>query len=141
MKLSKTEWGQPGWTFLHSISFFYPDKPSLEDKQAAKSFFTSLGSMLPCKDCQMHYKAYAASHPPEVGSKAALSKWVVELHNAVNIKTNKPTKQYKHVHKAYMMRESSAGTFFLVGVMAALVVALLTVGFPAGLPTLPTPFG
>ena len=25
-------WGEPGWIFLHSITFSYPEKPTKEDK-------------------------------------------------------------------------------------------------------------
>jgi hypothetical protein len=122
MKISKETWGPQGWLFLHSCTFGYPHQPSAKQKSAARTFFTSLGHMLPCKKCRIHYNAYVASHPVEVDSKEALSKWLVELHNAVNKKNNKKTKTYEDVHRVHMeqSRFSLKGVLMVLGLLAIL---------------------
>ena len=44
-------WGGPGWSFLHSIAFAY-NPVNFKDYY---TFFMTLGSVLPCKECKEHY--------------------------------------------------------------------------------------
>ena len=48
-------WGPGAWTFLHSITFQYPEKPTDIDKQKYYTFFNSLKNVLPCPVCRDHY--------------------------------------------------------------------------------------
>ena len=87
---SGSAWGPSAWKFLHTLTFAYPDNPTLEEQQSAESFFRSLGPLLPCASCREHYVNEIFSRPPEVSSKAALSSWLVEVHNRVNYRLGKP---------------------------------------------------
>ena len=57
------KWGPSGWTFLHTITFNYPEKPSDDDKLYYSQFFNLLSVTLPCKYCQASFKIYAKYIP------------------------------------------------------------------------------
>jgi FAD-linked sulfhydryl oxidase len=84
-------WGGPTWIFLHCVSFSYPNRPSSIDKKNYKAFFYSLQNVLPCKKCQEHYQEYLKKKPIEehLQSRQKLSKYVIELHNHININYKK----------------------------------------------------
>ena len=51
-----TVWGPSLWHTLHTISFNYPVKPTLQDKKNYKRFIMNLRYVLPCKYCRMNFK-------------------------------------------------------------------------------------
>ena len=92
-------WGPAAWRFLHAATFAYPDDPTEKHKEDALKLFQSLASMLPCGDCCVNYsnEFSIASISKHLHSKEALSRWLVELHNRVNIRLGKPTMTYEEV--------------------------------------------
>ena len=85
------EWGPSAWKFLHTITFNYPDNPTLTQKRNVEELFLSLIHLLPCDECSEHYKKEISENFPDSRSKSALSSWLVNLHNKVNIRLGKPT--------------------------------------------------
>jgi hypothetical protein len=85
-------WGPPAWVFLHCVSLTYPKNPSREDKLHYRTFFESLVHVLPCKLCRKEYLDWIRAHPiqPHLSSRKKLSLWLIQLHNNVNLKKNKP---------------------------------------------------
>lgn len=81
-------WGPGGWVFLHCIAFNYPEKPTLSQKIAYKTFFESIGNVLPCKYCRESYKVFLKKHPIDhyIGSGKELSFWLYGIHCLVNDK-------------------------------------------------------
>jgi len=83
-------WGPSTWNSLHCISFVYPDNPTNIEKQQFKSYFESLKYILPCCVCRTHYtehtKAGAKYEITDevVDNKTNLTRWLYELHNAVD---------------------------------------------------------
>lgn len=82
-------WGPNVWRSLHLISFGYPVNPTNEDKKHYKTFFETLGYVLPCETCREHYRKMIKEEPNLLTDKvfenrATLTRWVYELHNAVN---------------------------------------------------------
>lgn len=96
-------WGPPMWFFLHTISIYYPDNPSLKIKNNYYNFFNNLQNMLPCNLCQKNYIKHLQQIPitPYLDSKKSLFQWVINLHNKVNIENNKPTWTEKEVLNLY----------------------------------------
>ena len=96
-------WGPPGWTFLHSITFAYPNNPTNVDKTKFAHFFNSLASILPCATCSYNYKQNLIDDPVEnhLNNKKSLIKWLINVHNKVNIDNNKPTLSYQTVIDNY----------------------------------------
>ena len=44
--------------------------------------------MLPCGVCQKHYRDYVRDHPVPVDDQEQLSRWLVDLHNHMNVITD-----------------------------------------------------
>ena len=49
-------WGSESWSFLHNITFNYPLKPNTKEKINFYKYFKYLGNVLPCNECNHHYK-------------------------------------------------------------------------------------
>jgi len=90
-------WGPNIWQTLHFISLGYPENPTEQQKNDYKNFFLLLKTVLPCKKCAMHYK-YNLEHLPLtndiLNNKQLFIKWVIDLHNSVNLLNNKPIINY-----------------------------------------------
>ena len=96
-------WGPHQWFMMHVISFTYPVKPSMYDKRAYHDYYASLKDVLPCEMCKRHYNTYFQQHPigPQLDSRDNLMQWVVDIHNFVNKKLNKPQYTLKAVLNIY----------------------------------------
>lgn len=84
-------WGRPGWTFLHSVAYGYPIKPTEENKIKYKNFFVSLGDVLPCKYCRESYTKFITTENTaltdnDLVSRRTFTDWFYRVHNAVNKK-------------------------------------------------------
>jgi hypothetical protein len=98
-------WGPSAWTFLHAISFAYPESlPSPEHKQAVLNLFASLKYLLPCGDCCAHYcSSYdSESLKNSLDSRDSFSKWLVNFHNAVNVRLKKPIYEYDQSKQLFL---------------------------------------
>ena len=105
--MSSKEWGPKLWYTLHLISFNYPDNPDVLTKRYHHDFFENLKHVLPCSICRNHYKNHLETNPitPHLDDRLSFSKWVVNLHNQVNIMLGKPVKSYKDVVFLYNQQE------------------------------------
>jgi hypothetical protein len=102
-----SEWGPAAWNFLHTATFSYPEKPTIEQQYEAERLFVSLKHMLPCASCRDHYESEIAQNPPDTRSQLSLSNWLVDLHNRVNIRLGKKTIDYKTAKDLYSLQCSS----------------------------------
>lgn len=102
-----SSWGPPGWVFLHCVSLTYPRIPTAADKKKYHRFFDSLGDVLPCKLCRAEYKKWTQKNPvaPHLVSRKALSLWLIDLHNNVNLKKNKKVVPTRDAAIARIRRE------------------------------------
>ena len=96
-------WGSSGWKFLHSITFQYPVKPTVDDKAHYKEFFNSLKYTLPCQKCAYHYSKHLRKYPIDnaLKSKDDLVKWLIDVHNEVNKSLGKGEYSYQEVIDIY----------------------------------------
>lgn len=97
-------WGPPAWKFMHSVTFAYPkSNPTNDDKENMVNFISACGKVLPCIKCREHFRKLLLDHPPHryLGSREAISRWLVDRHNDVNIRLNKPTLDYDFVRRQY----------------------------------------
>ena len=100
-------WGPHAWEFMHTITFAYPEEPSYEQKMAAKKFFYSLEHILPCPICKYHYSQVIKQYPPNVDSSSELIIWLFQIHNEVNINTNKSEMKFEEFIKIYNRKYAS----------------------------------
>ena len=73
-------WGPPAWTFLHTVTYNYPENPTNEDKRNYLNFFDSLKHVLPCNKCKGHYKENLKKYDlnNSLNSRQDLVKWLID---------------------------------------------------------------
>jgi hypothetical protein len=83
---SKSTWGPALWLYMHVAAEF------CSDPKAFCVFLESLTKTLPCPECRQHLLEYTQKHSPSNAIVDALtaSSYVHNLHNHVNVMTNKP---------------------------------------------------
>ena len=96
-------WGPHGWLFLHTVTMGYPKEPTSEDKISYRNFFASLTEVLPCDKCAYHYSEHIQELPiePALESRDKLVRWLIKVHNKVNISLGKPEYTYEQVIEEY----------------------------------------
>jgi len=85
-------WGPPMWHYLHTMSFNYPVKPSVQDKIHYKNFIINLQYVLPCKYCRMNLSNNFKKKPLQMchmKSRETFSRYIYELHELINKMLNK----------------------------------------------------
>ena len=96
-------WGPPAWTFLHTVTYNYPENPTDDDKRNFYNFFMSLQHVLPCNKCKAHYQQNIQKYDlsESLDSRENLVKWLIDLHNDVNRDNGKPVWSYSEVYNKY----------------------------------------
>lgn len=91
MHIPPEVWGPFFWHTLHIVALGYPQEPTYNDKKAAKEFFESLQTLIPCPMCREHYASHMVKLPigPSLDSRKDLFRWTVDLHNEVNVMLGK----------------------------------------------------
>jgi hypothetical protein len=87
-------WGPLGWMTLHSVSFIYPEKPSVAEKTIAEKFLELFTETISCNACKSHFKTihlmYKSSNPDYLNSRQNFAIFVFRAHNTVNKRLDKP---------------------------------------------------
>jgi hypothetical protein len=100
-----TIWGPSAWHFLHTMSFNYPVKPSLEDKKHYRNFVLQLKYVLPCGKCRFNLTKNFKKLPLLMSSmrnRESFSRYVYELHEQVNTMLDKKSGlSYENVKERY----------------------------------------
>ena len=99
-------WGAAAWRFLHCVTLTYPQRPSWRARQDMKDFLHSLGPILPCRLCRTHYQSFLRQHPVDsaLKNRVTLVQWMMDLHNEVNRRLDKPEMSY---HDALLQMRSA----------------------------------
>jgi len=97
-------WGPHGWKFMHYVTLGYPDNPTPSDKQNYKDYFISLQMILPCAKCAQNYKRNLSEYPIDnyLESRDHLVKWLIDIHNKVNLETGKEIVPLEEALSLYM---------------------------------------
>ena len=117
-KMDIKVWGPHAWATLHTMSFAYPaDDPPLRTRQAALDMIMSLRHLMPCPACRQHLAQYLDD--PTVGisdaqsvhldDRARLSRWIFDLHSAVNRRLGKSSPLYSRVAEMYTKHHNMCG--------------------------------
>jgi len=82
-----TVWGPAQWHMLHTISFNYPVKPTLEEKKQYRDYVLLLQNVLPCGACRKNLKTNFKHLPlkmKDMESRDTFSRYIYNLHELVN---------------------------------------------------------
>jgi len=123
-------WGPPCWKFLHYVTIAYPDYPTPQDKENVKSFFYSLGGVLPCENCQHHFAKNFEKYPLSdkvLSCRYNLVNWLIDIHNDVNARNGKKIWSYDEVMDLYTKDNNMNFTIncMTVGLIVLIIVILL----------------
>jgi hypothetical protein len=99
--VSPQEWGPPLWRILHTLAerLGNHSQPILatDEARAWVMLLRTTEDMMPCAVCRGHYRTWRRDHPIEAmvsqkgeDLRAAARHWVWELHEAVNLRNEKP---------------------------------------------------
>jgi hypothetical protein len=102
--MHSTIWGWMMWRLMHLVSFTYPDVPTELDKKMYMQFYISIGSIIPCKVCRLHYKQRININNMNItfNKKKKVILWLIAMHNEVNIGLNKQQMNYAQAYSIYM---------------------------------------
>ena len=82
-----TVWGPSMWHYLHTMSFNYPVKPTLQDKKNYRRFILNLQNTLPCGNCRKNLKNNFKAHPLTMEcmkNRNSFSRYIYKLHEVIN---------------------------------------------------------
>lgn len=123
-------WGPHAWIFLHSITLSYPECPTEKDKDNIKNFFNNLQHVLPCGSCRTHFNNNIKKYPLTdkiLCSKEAVVKWLVDIHNEVNILNNKSTITYNDFLYKYVLMYDNSNKTNLYTIIAFIFLILIII--------------
>lgn len=102
--MKPSEWGPPLWKEMHIKTYNYPHKPTGKDKRDIVNYFKNIVNEIPCLICQKHYNQYLREHPVDrnANSRKQLTRWLIDLHNKINVLNGKRVYSYKEVDNYYM---------------------------------------
>jgi hypothetical protein len=122
-------WGPPAWTFLHTVSFNYPDNPTDQDKQNYFDFFNSLKHVLPCDKCKKHYKENSTGLKNNLNTKDDLVNWLINIHNDVNKKNGKKIWSYSEVYNKYQNMYNTSNTYNIIILLLIIFIVFIFIFF------------
>lgn len=87
--LDKDELGRNTWSLLHTMSVYYPEKPTADEQELMKNFIKGLARFYPCETCAKDFQIKIHNDPPQTENRHSLSMWWCRQHNNVNRKLGK----------------------------------------------------
>lgn len=83
---------------MHAIAQNFPLDPTDLDRRRYAAFFRSLKYVLPCGACRRSYSRFIARGDTKLRASSfvdrrAVCEWVFRVHNAVNLKLDRPPKR------------------------------------------------
>ncbi|KAJ5127272.1 FAD-linked sulfhydryl oxidase ERV2 [Penicillium atrosanguineum] len=86
----KAELGRATWKYFHTVMARFPEKPTLDEQEALRSFVHLFARLYPCGECAEHFQQHLSKYPPQVSSRNAAAGWACFVHNEVNAMLDKP---------------------------------------------------
>tara|TARA_Y100001970_G_C14233411_1_gene860224 strand:- start:1017 stop:1664 length:648 start_codon:yes stop_codon:yes gene_type:complete len=100
-----TVWGPSLWHYLHIMSFNFPSKPTILQKNKHLEFIKNLQYTMPCKYCRINLKKNFKVLPPTkkiVQSRESFSRYIYNLHELINTMLDKKSSlSYDDVRQRY----------------------------------------
>ena len=98
-------WGPMLWSYLHTMSFNYPNEPTAENKKHYREFILNLQYVLPCKFCRQNLVENLKQLPLTVShmkNRETFSRYVYDLHELINTMLHKKSGlSYSDVRERY----------------------------------------
>jgi len=101
--LETSVWGPGVWFSLHCISFGFPVQPTSQQKRDYAFLLKSLALTLPCPACSAHFQQLLdqTMYLKHFSNRATFTRYVYDLHRAVNDRLGKSSPSFEDVCKKY----------------------------------------
>ena len=126
--MNPSKWGSQAWTFLHAVTFVYPENPTEAEKKQYYDFFMSLKNVIPCIKCRKHYEQHISELPLRfhLETRDSLISWLHKIHNKVNESLGKPQFDIKNIEEIF---DKSCVTNTYLTISIILIGILVVIGF------------
>lgn len=97
-------WGPYYWFFLNTVAMTYPNFPNKVTKKKYYEFIMNFPLFIPIPDIAKQFSEILDKYPvtPYLDSRESFIKWVVFIHNKINIMLNKNTINYNEFLNNYI---------------------------------------
>ena len=102
--VSKSVWGPCVWYLFHTLAYKAVPSNFNEIKDELIQYIQRICANLPCPECTQHATDYMKSHYRiinQITTKDHLHYFLVDFHNAVNVRKNKPAFTYEQANEQY----------------------------------------
>ena len=107
--MSKKEWGNITWIFIHSLAEKINEEKFNECKNIVVKIIFDICQNLPCPDCREHaIQTLKASKINRLTNKSDLKSFLWEFHNIVNKKLKKDNISFEECNNKYSKAKLNA---------------------------------
>lgn len=98
-----SDFGPNLWYVLHTAAASASDPLLLTDQYNWKMILKGLSVLIPCSTCKQHYKKITSDINLNkiVSHKRSLFNFLIDVHNIINLRTNKPLFNHKKAKQLY----------------------------------------
>ena len=109
--VSKSVWGPCVWILFHTLAFKIVPAEFSSKKTDLINYIQRICSNLPCPECTQHAMEYMKQNLRRIDAittKEHLQEFLVDFHNAVNVRKGKPVFTYKQAEDKYRLAKTSS---------------------------------
>ena len=113
--VTKSVWGPCVWILFHTISHKVVAEEFNNLKTDIIQYIQRICANLPCPECTQHAMDYMKQNSRRINAittKEHLQEFLVDFHNAVNVRKGKPTFTYQQAQIPSSKNKSSVSIFF-----------------------------
>jgi hypothetical protein len=108
--VSKSVWGPCVWYLFHTLAYKAVSENFPEIKAELIQYIQRICANLPCPECTQHATEYMKQHSRALSlitTKEQLQQFLVDFHNVVNVRKQKPRFTYEQADAKYKLAKTS----------------------------------
>ena len=108
--VSKSVWGPCVWYLFHTLAYKAVPENFAEIKAELIQYIQRICANLPCPECTQHATEYMKQHSrvlSMITTKEQLQQFLVDFHNVVNVRKQKPRFTYEQADAKYKLAKTS----------------------------------
>jgi hypothetical protein len=107
--VSKSVWGPCVWYLFHTLAYKAVPENFAEIKAELIQYIQRICANLPCPECTQHATEYMKQHSrvlSMITTKEQLQQFLVDFHNVVNVRKQKPRFTYEQADAKYRLAKT-----------------------------------
>jgi hypothetical protein len=107
--VSKSVWGPCVWFLFHTLAYKAVPENFAEIKTELIQYIQRICANLPCPECTQHATEYMKQHSRALSmitTKDQLHQFLVDFHNVVNVRKQKPRFTYEQADAKYKLAKT-----------------------------------